>query len=201
MMRLLSVLLFALALQSQSAAAGSWPEPSAAYQGTRVIKSGDMEMSGRVFHDHGKERFEMSMEGMSQVMILRPDLKKMFMFLPQMNMAMEMPYKDNGNMPTPDRYSETDAEVVGEEVIAGEQTTKYRVEGNEAGGPYTVFFWITDDGIAMRTEASSAQGSFEMYLDGLQRGAQPAELFELPSGVQIMPANPAMMNPMMPGQG
>ena len=53
----------------------------------------------------------------------------------------------------------------------------------------------------MRTQASTAEGSFEMHLEGLQRGVQSAELFELPAGVQVMPANPAMMNQTMPGQG
>ena len=90
---------------------------------------------------------------------------------------------------------------VGQDVIAGEQTTKYKVAGNEGTGPYTVFFWMTDDGITMRTEGSSSESSFEMHLDGLQRGAQPAALFEVPAGVQLMPANPAMMNQMMQGQG
>jgi len=200
MMRFWSALLLAMALLSVPALAGSWPVPNAAYDGTRVIKSGDVQMSGRIFHDHGKERWEMNMEGMTQVMIMRPDLEKMFMLMPQMNMAMEMPLNDGGNIPTPDRYTETVPEIIGQEVIAGEGTTKYKVEGNEGAGPYTVYFWITDDGITMRTQASTAEGSFEMHLEGLQRGVQSAELFELPAGVQVMPANPAMMNQTMPGQ-
>jgi hypothetical protein len=201
MMRFWSALLLAMALLSVPAAAGSWPTPNAAYQGTRVMNAEGMQMSGRLFHDHGKERWEVNMEGMTQVMIMRPDLEKMFMFMPEMNMAMEMPLTFGGNVPSPDRYAGSEPEVVGQEVIAGEQTTKYKVEGDEGTGPYMVFFWMTEDGITMRTEGSSAEGSFEMYLDGLQRGAQPAALFEVPAGVQLMPANPAMMNQMMQGQG
>jgi len=200
MKRFWSAFSLALALFSGPAAAGSWPTPQAAYQATRVMSAGGIEMSGRLFHDHGKERWEVNMEGMTQVMIMRPDLEKMFMVMPDMNMAMEMPLASGGNMPTPDRYPGSEPEVVGEETIAGEQTTKYKVEGDEGTGPYTVFFWMTDDGITMRTEGSSAEGSFAMYLDGLQRGEQPADLFELPAGVQAIPANPAMMNQMMQGQ-
>ena len=200
MMRSWFALLFVLALISEPAAAGSWPNSNTAYQATRVIESGGVLMSGRVFHDHGKERWETNMEGMTQVMIMRPDLEKVFMVMPQVNMAMEMPLNDGSKVPTPERYQEAEPEIVGQEVVAGEQTTKYKIEGNEGTGPYTVFFWITDDGITMRTQASSVEGSFEMHLEDLQRGTQPSELFEVPAGTQIMPANPAMMNQMMPGQ-
>ncbi len=208
MMRFWSALSLALALAaalldalvSGPAAAGSWPTPEAAYQATRVMNAEGVQMSGRLFHDRGKERWEVNMQGMTQVMILRPDLEKMFLVMPEINMAMEMPFALGGSMPTPDSYAGSEPEVVGEEMIAGEETTKYKVEGDEGTGPYTVFFWMTGDGITMRTEGSSAEGSFEMYLDGLERGQQPAALFELPAGVQVMPANPAMMNQMMQGQ-
>ena len=199
-MRLRVALLFALALVCGPAAAESWPEPTAAYRATRTMNAAGTEMGGPLYHDHGKERWEITIEGMTQVMILRPDLDKMIMFLPQMNMAMEMPFAFGGRIPTPERYAGSQPEVIGEEVIGGEETTKYKVEGDEDGTPYQVVFWMTDDGISMRVEGTSAEGSFAMSLSGLERGAQAAELFEAPAGVQVMPANPAMMNQMMPGQ-
>ena len=186
MMRCCAAFWLALVLASGPAAADSWPTPAAAYQATRVMDTGGMQMSGRLFHDRGKERWEVEMQGMTQVMILRPDLDKMFMLMPEMNMAMEMPFAFGANIPSPERHAGNEPEVVGQEVIAGEETTKYKFEG--------------DDGITLRTEGSSAQGSFAMHLDGLDRGDQPADLFELPAGVQVMPADPAMMNPMIQGQ-
>ena len=201
MMRCCAAFWLALALLAGwPAAADSWPTPEAAYQATRVMDAGGMQMSGRLFHDRGKERWEVEMQGMTQVMILRPDLDKMFMLMPEMNMAMEMPFAFGANIPSPERHAGNEPEVVGQEVIAGEETTKYKFEGDDGTGPYTVFYWLTDDGITLRTEGTSAQGSFAMYLDGLDRGDQPADLFELPAGVQVMPADPAMMNPMIQGQ-
>lgn len=200
MMRFLSALLLAVALMSGPAAAESWPSPEAAYQATRVMDAGGLQMSGRLYHDRGKERWEVEMQGMTQVMILRPDLEKMFMLMPAMNMAMEMPFAFGANIPTPERYAGNPPEVIGRETIDGEETTKYKFSGDDGTGPYTVFYWLTDDGITLRTEGSSPEGSFEMYLEGLDRGDQPADLFELPAGVQLMPADPAMMNPMIPGQ-
>jgi hypothetical protein len=105
MMRFLSALPLALGLLSGPAAADSWPTPAAAYEATRVMDAGGRQMSGRLFHDRGKERWEVEM-----------------------------------------------------------------------------------------------QGSFAMHLEGLHRGDQPADLFELPAGVQVMPADPAMVNPAMQGQ-
>lgn len=201
MMRCCAAFWLALALLAGwPAAADSWPTPEAAYEATRVMDAGGMQMSGRLFHDRGKERWEVAMQGMTQVMILRPDLGKMFMLMPAMNMAMEMPFASGANIPSPERYAGNEPELVGQEVIAGEETTKYKFEGDDGTGPYRVFYWLTDDGITLRTEGSSAQGSFAMYLDGLDRGDQPADLFELPAGVQVMPADPAMMNQMMQGQ-
>ena len=204
MMRFSTALLLAAVLLcgllSGPAAADSWPTPEAAYQATRVMDAGSMQMSGRLYHDRGKERWEVAMQGMAQVMILRPDLEKMFMLMPEMNMAMEMPFVFGANMPAPEGYAGNAPEVVGREVIAGEETTKYKFAGDDGTGPYTVFYWLTDDGITLRTEGSSPQGSFAMRLDGLDRGDQPPELFELPAGVQVMPADPAMMNQMVPGQ-
>lgn len=200
MMRCCAAFWLALALLTGPAAADPWPTPEAAYQATRVMDAGGTQMSGRLFHDRGKERWEVTMQGMTHVMILRPDLDKMFMLMPDMNMAMEMPFAFGANMPAPERYAGNAPEVVGREVIAGEETTKYKFEGDDGTGPYRVFYWLTDDGITLRTEGSSAQGGFAMHLDALDRGDQPAELFELPAGVQVMPAAPAMANPMIPGQ-
>ena len=204
MMRFLPALLLAATLLgglvSGPTAADSWPTPEAAYQATRVMDAGGMQMSGRLYHDRGKERWEVQMQGMTQVMLLRPDLDKMFMLMPEMNIAMEMPFAFGANIPTPERYAGNAPEVVGREVIAGEETTKYKFEGDDGTGPYTVLYWLTDDGITLRTEGSSPQGSFAMHLEGLDRGDQPAALFELPAGVQVMPADPAMTNQMIPGQ-
>ncbi len=133
------------------------------------------------------------MGGMPQVTIMRPDLGKLIMYMPQMNMAMEMALDGNPQTGLPSDSAGPKPVAVGREDVGGESVTKYRTEvDNGTGTPFTVLSWVTDDGIVMRTEGSGPEGTFVMYLKALSRGPQDAALFEIPAGAQVMPANPAM---------
>jgi hypothetical protein len=185
-MRLLAaaaVLILSFAAAAQPA---DWLRPDVAYAATRTMQAGGMTISGPVHYDGGKERFEMTMEGRQQVMIRREDKQLLYMVMPQMGMGMEMRLGGQGftpgAMPGARDYAELQPEEVGRETVAGEAATKYRVSAE--GG--TVFIWASDDGIPLRMEAESPEGRFVMELSDLQRGPQPAELFEVPAGIQIM---------------
>ena len=175
------------------AAAAELIRPDAAYSATRVMRAAGFEMSGTINHDHGKERWETNSGGMRQVMIRRPDQSKIFMVMPDMNMAMEMQMGGPGPMPNPDDFNEDDFEDLGREDLNGETVTKYRTQNQGSSGVYTVLICVSDDGIPLRMEGSGSEGDFEMFLTDLQRGAQDPALFELPADVQVMPMNPAMM--------
>lgn len=185
-MRLLSLVLCLLLSSTLPAAAADWLRPDAAYSAIRTMRAAGQEITGPLHYDNGKERFEMAMQGQQQIMIRREDQKRIFMIMPQMGMGMEMPFAGPEAMPSADDYAELQPETLGREAIDGEEVTKYRVVSNEGGQSYTVLIWATDDGIPMRVEVSTAQGGFEMELSDLQRGPQPAELFELPAGIQMM---------------
>lgn len=180
-------------------ASAEWLKPDAAYSAVRVMRSGGMEMRGPVHHDHGKERWEVAPQGMRQVMIRRPDQERMLMILPDMNMGMELDLSQAKQVPSAESYAAKQPERLGREEVGGEMTTKYRLVEDGGQGPITMLFWVTDDGIPLRMEGSGAQGNFEMLLSDLKRGAQDAGLFEPPAGLQLMPANPAMLGPMMGG--
>jgi len=176
---------------SGAAAAADWLRPDVAYSATRTMRAGGQEVSGPLHYDSGKERFEMTVEGQQQVMIRREDRQAIYMVMPQMGMAMEMRMDGPEAPPSAGDYADLQPEEMGRETLDGEEVTKYRVAADDAGGSYTVFIWATDDGIPLRIEGSGDEGSFEMVLSDLQRGPQPADLFEVPAGVQMM---------QMPGQ-
>ncbi len=175
-----------VSLTAFPAVAADWLRPDAAYSATRTIRGGGQEISGPVYHDHGKDRFEVTAEGQRQVMIRRPDTQRLYMIMPAMGMGMEMSLGGPQAMPSADDYSDLKPEKISEETLDGEAVTKFRVQDKAAGQDYTVFIWVTDDGIPLRMEGSSAEGRFEMVLSDLQRGPQPAELFEPPAGIQMM---------------
>jgi hypothetical protein len=180
-MRLLAAAVL-LILSFAPASAADWLRPDVAYAATRTMQAGGMTISGPVHYDGGKERFEMTMEGRQQVMIRREDKQLLYMVMPQMGMGMEMRLGGPKAMPGARDYAELQPEEVGRETVAGEATTKYRVSAE--GG--TIFIWATDDGIPLRMEGESPEGRFVMELSDLKRGPQPAELFEVPAGIQIM---------------
>lgn len=184
----LFILAFSLVACAATAAlaAPDWLRPDAAYSATRVMRAGGHEISGPLHYDSGKERFEMTMEGARQIMIRREDKDRLYMIMPQMGMGMEIPLGGPQAMPSPDDYAELQPEEIGRETLHGEDVTKYRVEANDAGESYSVFVWATDDGIPLRVEGESAEGRFEMEMRDLKRGPQPAELFEVPAGIQLM---------------
>lgn len=192
-MRKLCFLILMSLVLAMPAAAAELIRPDAAYQAKRIMRSAGFEMSGTINHDHGKERWETNSAGMRQVMIRRPDQSKVYMVMPDMNMAMEMQIGGGSPMPNPEDFDENDFEELGREDLNGESVTKYRTASQGQAGLYTVLIWVSEDGIPLRMEGSGAQGDFEMFLTDVQRGAQDPALFELPAGVQVMPMNPAMM--------
>ncbi|MGD1879847.1 MAG: hypothetical protein ACFB13_20385 [Kiloniellaceae bacterium] len=181
-----AVVCLVVSFVAAAAAAPDWLRPETAYSGTRTMKAAGHEISGPLHYDSGKERFEMTVEGTTQVMIRREDKGRLYMVMPQMGIGMEMKLGGPQKTPSPEDYAALEPEALGRETLNGEAVTKYRVEAQDAGQSYTVFIWATDDGIPLRMEGATTEGTFTMELTDLQRGPQPAELFELPAGIQLM---------------
>ncbi len=195
-MKIWAITVVMLAFLGQPAMAAEWPKPEASYSAQRVMESDGAElMTGQIYHDRGKERWESNMGGMAQVRIMRPDLGKLLMYMPQLNMAIEMPLGEDMQFgPPPADYDGPEPQVVGREQVSGEDTTVYRTEVDDPqDGLFVVTSWVTDDGVVMRMEGKGTQGNFAMYLEGLSRGPQDAALFELPPDAQMMPMNPALL--------
>ncbi|MBX3490193.1 DUF4412 domain-containing protein [Parvibaculum sp.] len=181
--------LFVAVVSIQPASAATLTPPDTAYSAVRTVEAQGMTMNSKVYYDRGTERWETTMQGVRQVTILLPDEKKMLMYMPDMNMAMEMNMDDVADYGIGEIYDEgIEAEKLGEEAVEGEQTTKYRIDRAEDAA--TVFVWLTRDGIPVKAEGASPAGKFAMTLSELQRGAQDAALFRLPDGVTAtkMPA-------------
>ena len=181
-MRFSAILCCVLVSFATAASAADWLRPDAAYSATRTLRAGGHEISGPLHYDGGKERFEMSLEGQQQVMIRREDRNLLYVVMPQMGMGMEMQIGSREAMPSAGDYADMQPETLGRETVAGEEATKYRVVVDGA----TVHIWASDDGIPLRMDGEGPEGSFTMELSDLQRGPQPADLFEVPAGIQLM---------------
>ena len=187
-MRFFAAVLCLLIFSSASpAAAADWLREDIAYSGTRSLRIGADEIVGPFHYDHGKVRFEWTMQGARQISLQRPDHQRMYMIVPEMGVGMEMELSRKNSVPGAELYADLPAESLGTETLYGETVTKYRLIDDRGAPDNTMTVWVTHDGIPLRLVVSGSQGQFEATLQGLQRGPQAAELFELPEGVQIMP--------------
>lgn len=194
--------LLPLLLLVTPAAATTLTPPTTGYSATRIVNAGGMEMSGKVHSEDGKERWETNMQGMRSISILLMNEGRMLVYMPDMNMAMEMSLDEAAaSQPGLDALRDgVEATEEGKEIIEGEQTTRYLVAEEPGSGVRDVRVWVTSDGIPLKMEGKSDEGDFMMLLKDLQRGKQDASLFRLPSGVTPMKM-PAGMPGMMGGAG
>jgi hypothetical protein len=181
-------------------AATTLTPPQTGYSATRIVKAGGTEISGKLYSENGNERWEMTMQGMRQVSIVKPEEGRLLMYMPDMNMAMEMDEAAAAKYGFDNIAAGVEATEEGSDIVEGEATTRYRIEPNEENGITDALVWMTDDGIPVKAEGESANGSFSMILKDLKRGDQEASLFELPAGVTPMKM-PAGMQGMMSGGG
>lgn len=165
-------------------------EPSnAEYSAYSVSEFSKGSTMGRVYHKPTMERRETTSGGMNMITILRFDEKVIWMVMPDeqmyMQVAMGRPRDDDLTSYSMERT------VVGPEVLNGVNTTKYKIimtraDGSKFGG----FTWVTSQGISVKLDAIGlADGSKErikMELSELEVGPQPASLFEIPPGFQLM---------------
>jgi hypothetical protein len=191
MRALAAALLFALPIAPAQAA--DWLHPDTAYSATGTRRAGNMEVSGPYAYDHGKERFEATRQGGRQILIRRPDLDVLYSIAADEGVGQisGLGATEFGMVPMTDQEVSL-LEELGREVLDGEEVTKYELVQRSV----KVWFWRTDDGIPLRIvgsgEGEKAYIQFEFRLTDLERGPQPAALFELPPGTRIT------VNPMAP---
>ncbi len=157
------------------------PLGQASYSADFAMTAQGNRLRGQVNHTPAGERREVTFEGERQVMILKPEAREMLMVMPAMNAAMRMPLQEDPTVTARETFAEMQPESLGRETVNGQETTVYRVAGDYQGR-----FWITDDGIVMRSDLATPEGRFEMELSNVARGPQDPALFALPAGIEVM---------------
>src|SRR5690606_21795530 len=125
-----------------------------------------MEVFGKVYSEDGKERWETTMQGMRSISILLMNEGRMLVYMPDMNMAMEMSLDEAAaSQPGLDALRDgAEATEEGKEVIEGEQTTRYLVAEEPGSGVRDLRVWVTSDDIPLKMEGKSDEGGFTMLL-------------------------------------
>ena len=163
-------------------------EVTTSFVADAVIETEEMTANARVYYKPGKVRDELSMADQQMVTIRRLDSNKVWTLMPGQNMYMENDVDPEKAQQQQNAYRLISRERVGEEVVNGMQTTKYKSVYESAEGKLGGFTWYTDDNIAVKafmvseTEGEKTRVKYEFT--NLERGSQSDELFEIPAGYQ-----------------
>jgi hypothetical protein len=176
----LLVFIFAVAVSLTPAAAERLGS-DVAYSATWTLRLYGQELVGRHYYDHGKERYELTVEGERLLFITRPDLGLSFIIFPDLSRGEERNINDGFDLPTVRAEDVERRTMVSRETLQGETTTKYRLD--DPGG--TVWLWVTTDGISLRLMVEGEKEEFGFFLTDVRRGPQPPHLFEVPEGIDF----------------
>jgi hypothetical protein len=143
----------------------------------------------KIYFRDGKIRDEFDMEGQHLAYITRPDQHVVWMVMPR-GFYMEISLDDieQNNAQQMQEYRLIEREVVGQEVVNGMQTTRYRVIYETKDGRYGGFTWFNENNIAVKAFMVSETGgerqrvNFEMT--NLEVGPVDDGLFALPPGAR-----------------
>ena len=184
-------MLLAAAVLTGTAAASDlpegWSEPTVAHQGTRVMEAGGQIMETQFrYLPPGKQREEISHEGMSMAMIIRHDLGVVWTMMPGgMYMEISLDEAEQEGRSAPSAEGIVEFEKLGTEEVNGWPTTRYRVVTREDGEEAEGFFWVTEHWIPIRMEITmreDPQETVKMEIRDLLLTEQDPALFELPAG-------------------
>lgn len=146
------------------------------------VETEENKLNTKIFFKHSKLRDEMQMGGQTMVTIQRFDLDKSWVLMGQ-GMYMENALGESEQAP---EYKLITKEVIGEEVVNGMQTTKYKTVYQGPKGKFGGFTWLNADNIAVKgfmiAEEDGRKQRIMFELSNIQVGNQDDALFELPPG-------------------
>ncbi len=181
-----------LAAAPGRARAGLLGDAAVAYSAERTVVLDGRTYTGTVFHIPGRDRDEQDIQGIAEVIILDAAAKQGFLFLPMLKTYVTFAF--------PPLLAELGDPAlrrspVGQEVVNGVRTTKYRIDHVAADGSRARgFAWVSARGVLMRLDGTITRAhggrpmQLRMELANLAIGPQDPALFQLPPGLVQLPS-------------
>ena len=170
------------------------PPPIAAFSASQNLTVDGVALSARLFHDRGMERRESRVDGLNNLLIIRPDQQEATVVQPESKIGMKLSLTDPEVGVVASTLALLSGTPEGTETLAGERVTRYRVQDiTPDGGGFDGRVWATRDGIYVKMEGrTGGEGAagIAMTLTDIRRGAQDPALFEVPPGLSLMTLDP-----------
>lgn len=152
-----------------------------------VKTKGEDEVKGKILVKGNKIRQEVTEEGDTQILIIRPDKKVTWMLTPDEKIYMEVPYESDSQSVEPwSAEKEKGAKFLGEEAVNGHPAKKF--ETVEEGEKVT--YWVSKK-LNFPVKIEDAESVMEYR--NIKEGSVADSQFEVPSGYE------KMTMPVMPG--
>lgn len=159
------------------------------YSAASTIQTPKGPQYGRVWRTPTAVRHEMNGDSQPHTVIARLDRKVAWLLIPEQKLAVELGLENFG-LPTELLTGAGVAQTPeGQETIAGQRTTKVRVErapNPNGNGSFVGHVWTTAQGIIMKIVGSGANqgrsGNVNISFSDVKIGQQDPSLFELPAG-------------------
>ncbi|MGI6092727.1 MAG: LolA family protein [Negativicutes bacterium] len=156
-----------------------------------VMTAAGKSMSGKMWLSDKNMKSEITVNNDKTITIVDEEAKVMYTYIPAQGTAFKMPFADDANnTDTPDEFTK-DLDAAKVKVL---ETTTYDgakckvVLVQEKDSKAQTKLWVREDyGIPVRAELSDPEGvNMVIEYKNLKVGAQPADIFKLPAGVEIM---------------
>lgn len=178
---LVGMMVFLLAFASRAQAAE--------FSATVVTQAEGQTVRGKIFMKGQKIRNEFQAEGETNVSIVRPEKKVVWMLMPGAKMYMEMPITEEAQEKMLIKKPEEQArmKLMGTETVNGFACDKYEYEETapDKKQPVKHFVWVAKK-LQMPIKAMAADGSYLMEYQDIKTGGVADSLFEVPQGYQKM---------------
>lgn len=188
------VLGLSLLLTPVAAWAERLPAPVASFSATQNLTVDGITLSARLFHDHGLERRESRVDGLNNLLLVHPERQEALVVQPESNVGMKLALSDPEVGMVATSLSKLSGTAEGNETLAGELVTRYRVQDIAPDGAgFDGRVWATRDGIYVKLEGrTGGEGAADitMILSDIRRGPQDPTLFSPPNGLSIMTLDP-----------
>ena len=158
----------------------------AEFSALMMVKDGVKTMPGKIYVSDGKMRQEFVDEQGQTITIVRPDLKVVWVILPQQGSYMEIPLTKK----LPGQFIQIPPQAVGKRLVGPErvngfETEKYEVSVPVGRGLEKQTYWVaTKLGLPIKMECRERR--FSLEYKSIREEKVPDQRFNLPPGIKKM---------------